>query len=458
MSPFVPCESDYDIDPHLIRFMQISSFYAELSRHVKKVVTKTIPTMAISFDPKTDDLILGVNPDFMKDLTNSETFGGIRHEYDHIVYGHLSGRRKKPHVLWNVATDLAINSLIVHGNKSAKREMQVLPACALIPGQLPVAPGDKAASKEQQTASPLGELIATFPPMMASEWYFTRLMEAYAEGKLTNKGSGTGGSGQGSKSAGEPSDSDEGDLDDFQGIDSFDDHSFWDTVPEDMKEYVEGKIKSIIEKAVREADTSANGWGDMPAEIREAIRRSVSSRINWRSVLRQFIGTIVRGHRTTSIKRINRRYPYIHPGSKRGWTAKLLIAIDQSGSVDDNMLQMFFSELNVLTRKVDVSILPFDSHCSTSDVFEWKKGTLPKLERVKCGGTDFNAPTRVFNDPKNVGWWDGLLIMTDGCAPQPIPSRGKRGWILGEKCRLMFPSSELQIFVSDNSQMTGAWR
>ena len=77
----------------------------------------------------------------------------------------------------------------------------------------------------------------------------------------------------------------------------------------------------------------------------DAIRKSVSNVINWRNVLRQFVGSITRGGRATSIKRINKRYPYIHPGVKRGYEAKLLVAIDQSGSVDNEMLVEFFGML-----------------------------------------------------------------------------------------------------------------
>ena len=188
------------------------------------------------------------------------------------------------------------------------------------------------------------------------------------------------------------------------------------------------------------------------------IRRSISRIVNWRNVLRQFIGSITRGHRRTSIKRINKRYPYVHPGVKRGYVAKLCVAVDMSGSVDNGMLEMFFGEMASLTKKVDIDVLPFDSHADVNDVFTWKRGTSIPTKRTKCGGTNFNAPTEVVNDPKNRGRWDGLLIMTDGECSAPIPSRVKRGWVLGQGHKLLFNSDELQIFLDDGNQMTGAWR
>ena len=223
-----------------------------------------------------------------------------------------------------------------------------------------------------------------------------------------------------------------------------------------MREYVEARAKAIIEKAVKTADQSSTGWGNIPAEIREEIRRSVSTVVNWRAVLRQFVGTTIRGARTTSIKRISRRYPYIHPGLKRSYTAKLLVAIDQSGSVNDEWLCIFFAELANLAKKVDVSIIHFDTECAAP--YEWKRGTKVEAKRTRCGGTDFDAPTRFVNDPKNRGRWDGLCVLTDGQAPAPGASRLKRAWVLAKGQKLYFDSNELQIFLDDNVQMKGVVR
>jgi predicted metal-dependent peptidase len=89
---------------------------------------------------------------------------------------------------------------------------------------------------------------------------------------------------------------------------------------------------------------------------------------------------------------------------------------------------------------------------------EWRKGTRPDIKRVRGGGTDFEAPTKFANDPKNRGRWDGMLVLTDGECSKPGPSRIKRGWVLGQGCKLMFPTDEITITLDPNPQMTGAWR
>lgn len=436
-----PCDSDYNLSKHLIPFLQEVPFYAEISRHVQKRFTMDIPTMAVAFDPKADELVMWVNPDFMREQTNWQTRGGITHEYDHLIYGHLSARRREPAGDWNIGTDLAINSLIVR-NAGKPRDVEdaqnsgPLPKIALIPGQRPYTDPkifDELPPERQKACTHLCDLIEKLDPLKSSEYYFNKVLEDAKK------------NGYGAKEI-------------EYVIGSMDDHGGWDDVSEDMKEYVEGKVKSIVEKAVRHADSQSDGWGNIPSDIREEIRRSVSTIVNWRNVLRQFVGMLVRGKRTTTIKRINKRYPYIHPGTKRGYTAKLLVAIDESGSVGDEMLEMFFAELEQLTKKVDVTLLHFDCSCSIKDLYEWKKGARPKLNRVKSGGTNFDAPTDLVNDPKNRGRWDGMLIMTDGQAPAPGNSRIKRGWILGQGCALNFPSNEIQIFLTKEKPMSGAWR
>lgn len=451
----------YNLSRHLIPLMQDNPFYAELSRHIGKRYTHDLPTACVTFDPKEDQVMMYVNPTFMeggkytvkghdgKDmeieeegLSNSETRGTLLHEFNHIVFGHLGARMKTPADDWNVATDLSINSMIVatmpNGSKLSETGAieRPLPRLALIPGQRPwVDPQklEKLSPERKKALEHFSDLIESFPIQKSSDWYFTKLQED----KLKNP----------DKYPPEPI------------LITLDDHGGWSgDVPDEMKEYVSGKVKAIVEKAVRFADERPEGWGSIPAELREEIRRSVSNVIDWRAALRQFVGNLIRGERTTSIKRINRRYPYIHPGTKRGYTAKLLIAIDESGSVDDQMLEMFFAELDALTRKVDISLLHFDCYCDPQDLYEWKRGMRPELKRVRGGGTDFNAPTSFVNDPANRGRWDGMLIMTDGQAGCPGPSRIKRGWVLGQGCTLAFDMPEAQIFLSKERPMSGAWR
>jgi len=485
---FSSCETDYNIDRHLISFLQDAPFFAEMSRYIRKTPTVDLPTAGVAFDTEYDDITLYWNPDFFRSLSDAEVRGVLLHEFYHLVFQHLTHRRKTPPKMWNIATDLAINSIIVSG----ETKQYSLPSGGLVPGKFPIPPGDREFTKEEKDAMPLAQLIESFPLSQSSEYYFSRLKEKADQVRQQMQdscpvhGKGKGDTGQpqnnpensdGGNQPGNSKNSQEGnqkDRDHDHGghqhgkagpqctcgdgwIDSMDDHSGWDQIPEEMREAVAGRVSGIVEKAVRKADGQANGWGNIPGHLREEIRKSINRIVDWRNILRQFIGSLERGNSTTTMKRINRRYPYIHPGKKRGYTAKLLIAVDQSGSVSAAMLSAFFGELASLTKRVSVTILPFDYTVADKDMIEWKRGTNPDIKRVRGGGTDFEAPTQFANDPKNRGRWDGMLILTDGECSKPSPSRIKRGWVLGQGCKLHFPTDEITISIDPKPHRTGAW-
>ena len=130
-----------------------------------------------------------------------------------------------------------------------------------------------------------------------------------------------------------------------------------------------------------------------------------------------------------SVKRINKRYAYIHPGKKVQRQAKIAIAIDQSGSVSDEMLSNFFGELNGLAKLAEFTVVPFDTEVATDKVYVWKKGQNKAAERVSCGGTCFNAPTEYVNGQN----FDGVIILTDMEAPKPKACKAQRMWMTDER-------------------------
>ena len=475
--------NNWTIDKILISFLEENIFYAEISRRVQKIEDKNIPTAYVTWDQDLDCLSMHYNPDFFQKFTPKQQRGLIKHELNHLVYGHLLERRRTRHVYWNIATDLAINSLIYEEDKTTHKNKNALPLpeCVLVPGKLPI----DSYSSDKKTSNkvrPLAQLIANMDELLASENYFHQILKAAEKEETCPVCNGTGKISLPSNSNQQNSDSDN-DNDDSEGDDneieiecpncngsgssafgedwtkySIDDHSSWDKIDVDMQDYVDQRIKNIIENAVNSADQTSNGWGNIPKEISSAIRRSVSRIIPWQSVLRQFVGTLVPNGRRSTVKRINKRYPYIHPGSKRHRTPGLLIAIDQSGSVDNDMLTLFFAELTNLAKKCDIEIIAFDTQACAKDIYKWKKGQLPPKGRERCGGTDFNAITTLVNDPKNRGRWDGVLIATDGECYKPEATCIKRGWILPPGHNLNFASDELQIIVESVPKFKGSWR
>ena len=70
----------------------------------------------------------------------------------------------------------------------------------------------------------------------------------------------------------------------------------------------------------------------------------------------------------------------------------------------------------------------FDTEVDEENMFSWKKGRSVNPRRTRCGGTDFEAPTE--HAHKHSEKYDGYIILTDGYAPKPKPSKMRRVWII----------------------------
>ena len=184
-------------------------------------------------------------------------------------------------------------------------------------------------------------------------------------------------------------------------------------------------MKEDLKDIVNEMNGSGRGWGTVSSSVRKQIQDFITPKVDWRKVLRYFIKTSQRANKRSTVRRLNRRFPYIHAGRKVTRRAKIAISIDQSGSVSDAMLALFFSELSSLAKYAEFTVIPFDTEVAEDQVFVWKKGKKQTWERVACGGTCFNAPTEYVNAQD----FDAHLILTDMEAPKPVSSKIQRAWV-----------------------------
>ena len=378
----------FDLKLHAYRLLMDEPFFAALSRKVEKRADYNIPTAGVMVNPDSAQFEMIYNPDFFASLPEEQVRGVLKHEFYHLIFDHVTSRKPEgvPHMAWNVAADLAINSHL----------QGELPDMACMPG-----------------VGPFEDL----PLFQTAEWYLANLPQ-----KEENE---AGQDGQGEGSGGEPSDENPG---------SFDDHSGWDDSGQSQEQQAANqmakqRLKEAIKEAAQEAAQSAKGWGSVSGEVKKEIIKRLETKVDWKKVLRYFIKTSQRSHRSASVKRINRRYAYIHPGKKVNRQAKIAVAIDQSGSVSDEMLEAFFGELNKLANLASFTVVPFDTNIDESKVYEWKKGQSKKAERVLCGGTCFEAPTKWANE----NGVDGLIILTDMEAPKPGRCKAQRLWLTDDR-------------------------
>ena len=391
-------EKKFNLNDHVHRLLIQEPFFASISRTIEKIESKGVPTAGVRIDPETGYFELYYNPDFFIQLNDKQKSGVLIHEFYHLIFEHVTGRlpdelqgvmssgaamkdipsdTRALFMLWNIATDLSINCLIGQDR---------LPEKCVFPGV------DK---------------FEHLPSGQNAEWYYAELKKkAEQEAKDSD----------GEKSL-------EDVVNEMVGG-QFDEHGQWAEVDETTAAIAKERLKETLKEATKEASKS-NSWGSVSSSTRKEIMDRVTAKINWRTVLRYFVKTCIRAEKRSTVRRINKRYPYIHPGKKVTRAPRIAISIDQSGSVSDSMLAAFFSELNGLSDICTFTVVPFDTEVAEDKVFEWKKGQKKKWERVLYGGTDFDAPTAYVNK----AGFDGHIVLTDMCAPKPKPSKCQRMWM-----------------------------
>ena len=379
--------STFNLNQHMARLLLDEPFFASLSRRIDKRIKTDIKTAGVWISEQTGNFELLYNPEFFASLeSDTERLAILKHEFYHIIFLHVTGRlpdggmSKK----WNYATDLAINGL--------PDMINALPKGCLIPAEK-------------------GSMFESFPVGLSADQYYAMLPDGEGEGEGSDgqKGEGKGSEGQ-----------------DGEG-DSQGSHDGWGESDSSLSDAVKEIAKERLKNSLREAakDATTKGWGSVGSEMRKEIMDRLTTTVDWRKTLRYFIKTSTRSSKVSSIKRINRRYPRIHAGRKVKRTARIAVAIDQSGSVSDQLLAAFFTELDGLAQLAEFTVVPFDTEVDESLVYVWKKGSRRKWERVKCGGTDFNPPTEYVN--KNQ--FDGMIVLTDMEASKPIACKGQRMWM-----------------------------
>lgn len=353
------------LESAISRLVPFSPLYGTVFLSLNKRETKSLPTMGVGVVRRVD-LALFYNPDFVMSLSSTELTAVLKHEALHVLLHHLT--RAKHFAFnpkgYNIAADCAINCHI-----------EGLPDNCLMP--------EKFGLERDQS----------------SEWYYKKLKQQADE---NDKGDGEGGW-------------------DIFG-DTLDDHSMWDDFDDDI---IEEKVRGIADKAIKAQDK--RGWGDIAGNLAGQILAANKPKVNWKKEMRYFINKLVLTGRKNTRMRPNRRYSYQNPGSKRDYTSNLLVAFDTSGSVSDQQLAYFLTELNGMISHVKTDIIQFDTQVYGKPTSFDKK--QKRVDIVGRGGTCFE-PVIKLADELN---YDGLIIFTDGYAPFPAKPKTRMMWAVCDR-------------------------
>ncbi len=190
----------------------------------------------------------------------------------------------------------------------------------------------------------------------------------------------------------------------------------------DRDEFIHDRINEKIRIA-----HESNRWGTIAGYLQEQIIASLRPKLDYRAVLRHFRTSVLSVSRVLTRMKPSRRYGFLYMGSRRDFTTRLLFAVDVSGSVSSNDLELGFSVINRFFKYgiQAVDVIQFDTEIKSRPVS--LRRASRKVKVMGRGGTDF-APVIAYIDEHRE--YDGLIIFTDGYAEVPPVPQNKKTRVL----------------------------
>ncbi|MEA3491520.1 MAG: VWA-like domain-containing protein [Campylobacterota bacterium] len=197
-----------------------------------------------------------------------------------------------------------------------------------------------------------------------------------------------------------------------------DDQDGLDRQRDQAEESQEHRDVEIDEEFLEQVFKKMNRQGTLPKDLKFVIPQAFSHQVDWREILYRYIASHAKS--SFSFMPPNRKYLYrgIYLPSLSSDLLSIVIAIDSSGSVDENLLGVFLGEVESITQQYpnyEIDIIVADAKIQSHEIF------LPG-ERLSYGikgrgGTDFR-PVFDYID-KMIDYPTLLLYFTDGMGTFP---------------------------------------
>jgi predicted metal-dependent peptidase len=364
-------------------------FFGQLALRLTLTVAdrKWCPTAA------TDGRKFYYNPAFIAQLDDKENVFLVAHELGHCIYEHFLRRQSRDPKLWNIAGDYIINNTldteIVKKGDYARVITYVKPYLNhKYDNWSTEEVYDDLLEQQQNGGKPEkdGDLIDVHIDMDG---------EGGGEGDEDGEGVEVPGAG-----AGRP-----------------------DPLSEEERKQLQHEMKDAMIQAAQSA-----GAGNVPGDMKRMIQELLEPQMDWREIIRAQVESSLKSNFTWL--RPNRKgwhMTAILPGMDRDVMIDVALAIDTSGSISQQMLTEFVSEVAGIMEQYDayrIRIWQFDTAVYGYDEFTHDDGRDIREYQVKGGGgTDFEVNWTYMK--QNEIEPDQFIVFTDG---QPYGSWGDENY------------------------------
>lgn len=332
----------------------------------KVTFTEDLPTAA------TNGRDVMYNPTFIETLNDKQLTFVVLHEALHKVFQHMSLWRKlwkENPMLANVAADYVVNNAIVEADPNG--EVTSMPEMCLY---------DKRFAN--MTTKQVFDILKQEPPP-----------------KGGGKGSGDGGgvSDEGNQHGGH-------DTHDWEGAEQL--------TADEVKE-----VQKQIDQALRQGEIIR---GKMAGNQNRSIQELLEPKVDWREQLREFVNATCKNKDKTSWKRPSRRFigQDIYMPSMIGETVgKLVVGIDTSGSIGNEELNEFLSEVvgicdDVTPESLELIYWDYDVAAHETYNIGDYDGLATTTKPAGGGGTRVGSLNQYLKDKRITP--EAIIVLTDG--------------------------------------------
>jgi len=349
-----------------------SPFYTYVFMYLERVATDRVRTFKLRVSEQGRFQLL-YNPRLLEGKPLELVKALLLHELLHIVNGHvlIKPENRRDRVIWDLAMDAAINQYIPWLYAfSVPLDVLIAEGCGTDNERLFVAPPD-------------------FMPNRTAEEYHRWILEEFEKSKKL-------------------------DLEIVEEMrENVDSHDDFGAFPI-SQEMVEDLLKQVVSEAVsRSRDRT-------PPAIREVVDAVISRpKVHWKTAIRRFVGSAILGERYRTPMKPNRRYED-QPGWRREYLARIAIILDTSGSIIEEEINAFLSEIDGLTRFLDTQLWLIQVDEAVRSVTKYVKGQWKDFQILGRGGTNLQPAVDYAQKGLKV---EGLIVFTDGYVDLPLVKR-----------------------------------
>ncbi|MDP2342285.1 MAG: VWA-like domain-containing protein [Deltaproteobacteria bacterium] len=347
------------------RMLSKYAFHARLLATWDRRASRETETMGVTVRRGRVSLLYA--PEFVVGCTILELVGVLLHEVNHVVFGHLLMTREDfpDRRALIIAQEVTVNEHV----------LEPLPGAPIILSMFPQLPEGESTKRRYERLAQVGGGAGEQPNTLDDHAHW----EAAAKDPHAAKSIAAS-------------------VLEAREIMSNDE---WAAVADDVRDAAEAMVAALVGRGVGAGTESRAVDGGTP-------------RVNWRAVLRRFVGSAM--ERESTLAWPSRRLPHLVgtvPGSRnRPKKPRLMAVIDTSGSITPQLLADISQELLALRALVEVLVVECDF-----EVHRVYRMTAPIVNVQGGGGTDLCPPLHEHFISEQRA--ELVVYFTDGFGPAP---------------------------------------